>query len=75
MRNIIIGITAIALTGCATTPDQKQQNMDNAKMIIGTVALIAIAGAVGASQHKSKCANNRAGFYRDNVSGNVYTCP
>lgn len=74
MRNIIIGITAIALTGCATTPDQKQQNMDNAKMIIGTVALIAIAGAVGSSQHKSKCVNNRAGFYQDHSTGKIYNC-
>lgn len=75
MRKLIVTLACISLTACATAPDQKQQKMDNAKMIIGTVALIAIAGAVGASQHKSKCANNRAGFWVDNVNHKVYTCP
>jgi len=72
MRKFIVLLSAISMTACTTMPDQ-QQKID-AKMVIGTIALIAVAGALGAKQHASKCADNKAGFYRDNVTGNVYTC-
>jgi len=72
MRKLIVTICALSLTACATAPDQKQ-NID-AKMVIGTVALIAVAGALGKQQHASKCANNKAGFYQDHSTGKIYTC-
>ena len=72
MRKFIVLISILSLTACTTVPGEKQKI--DAKMVIGTVALIAVAGALGAKQHASKCADNKAGFYRDNVSGNIYTC-
>lgn len=74
MRKLIITFACISLTACATTPEQKADNMRTAKMVIGTVALVAVAGALGKANHKSKCANNRAGFWVDNSTGKVYTC-
>jgi hypothetical protein len=73
MRKFIVLSTALAMTGCATAPNQKQTV--DAKMVIGTIALIAVAGALGKQQHASKCANNNAGFYQNQSSGNIYTCP
>jgi hypothetical protein len=35
----------------------------------------AIAGAIGKSNQKSKCENNRAGFWQDHNTGKIYTCP
>jgi hypothetical protein len=52
--------------------------MDNntwVKTVATIIVVGAIAGAVGKQNQQSKCANNRAGFWRDNVTGNVYTCP
>ena len=72
MRKLVVLIVSLSLTACTTVPGQKQEI--DAKMVIGAVALVAIAGALGAKSHADKCANNRAGFYRDNVTGNVYTC-
>lgn len=75
MRKLIVTIACISLTACATVPEQKQDNMQTVKMVVGTVALIAIAGALGKSNQQSHCANNRAGFWVDNSTGKVYTCP
>lgn len=71
MKKFIVLLSAISLTACTTAPEQKPID---AKTIIGVVAVIAIAGAVAGKTHASKCADNKAGFYRDNVTGNVYTC-
>ena len=60
------------MTGCATVPNQKPEI--DAKMVIGAVALIAVAAYLGGKQHESKCANNKAGFYQDHSTGKIYTC-
>jgi hypothetical protein len=72
MRKLIILSSVLCLTACTTAPDQKQTI--DAKMVIGAVALIAVAGYLGSQQHASKCANNKAGFYQDHSTGKIYTC-
>jgi len=72
MKKIIVIACALLLTACSTVPNQKQTI--DAKMVIGTVALIAVAGYLGSQQHASKCANNKAGFYQDHSTGKIYTC-
>jgi hypothetical protein len=74
MRKISVLLLSILSTGCASVPDQKQDNMQTVKYVVGAVALVAIAGALGKSNQQSKCANNRAGFWVDNTNGKVYTC-
>lgn len=74
MRKISIVLLSILSTGCATVPNEKTDNMQTVKYVVGTVALIAIAGAVGKSQHASKCKNNSAGFYQDHSTGKIYNC-
>jgi starvation-inducible outer membrane lipoprotein len=73
MRKLIILASALSLTACTTTPEGKHQI--DAKMVVGTVALIAVAGYLGKENQKSKCANNRAGFWQDHSTGKIYTCP
>jgi len=63
------------MTGCATVNGQSTKNDDMVKTVAAIIVVGAIAGAVGKQNQNSKCANNRAGFWRDNVTGNVYTCP
>lgn len=75
MRKLIVTIICISLTACATVPDQKPDDMKTVKLVVGTVALIAIAGALGKANQQSKCANNSAGFWVDNINHKVYTCP
>lgn len=82
MRNIIVLLTAIAMTGCATVPQQTmtpEQKREQTKKLVVTVAtlavVLAVGGALGKENQKSKCANNRAGFWVDNYSGKVYACP
>jgi hypothetical protein len=72
MRKLIILSSALSLTACTTAPNQKQTV--DAKMVIGTVALIAVTGYLGKENQKSKCANNRAGFWQDHSTGKIYTC-
>jgi len=36
--------------------------------------LIAVAGYLGKENQKSKCENNRAGFWQDHSTGKIYTC-
>lgn len=72
MRKLIILCSALSLTACTTTPNQKQTV--DAKMVVGTIALIAVAGYLGKENQKSKCANNKAGFWQDHSTGKIYTC-
>jgi hypothetical protein len=74
MRKISVLVLSILSTGCASMPDQKHDNMQTVKLVVGAVALVAIANALGDSNQKSKCANNRAGFWVDNTTGKTYTC-
>ena len=71
MRKLIILASVLSLTACTTVPDQKPID---AKMVIGAVALIAVAGYLGKENQKSKCENNRAGFWQDHSTGKIYTC-
>jgi len=71
MRKLIILSSVLSLTACTTAPDQKPID---AKMVIGAVALIAVAGYLGKENQKSKCENNRAGFWQDHSTGKIYTC-
>ena len=82
MRNIAILTSVLYLSGCATIGNVNgvdTTNVDNNKKFltaVGTIVVVgALAGALGKQNQKSKCDNNRAGFWRDNVTGNVYTCP
>jgi hypothetical protein len=80
MRNIAILTSVLYLSGCATIGNVNGQPVpnDNQQFVktVGTIIAVGlIAGAVGRANQKSKCDNNRAGFWRDNVTGNVYTCP
>lgn len=71
----------MSMTGCATIGQVNGVDVsevdNNRKLLtmIGTIVVVgAIAGSVGKSQHKSKCDNNRAGFYQDG-NNKIYTCP
>jgi len=74
MRKFILVSSLLLSSACSSVPEQQAQQKQLIKTVATIVVVGAIAGAVGASQHKSKCDNNKAGFYRDNVTGNVYTC-
>ena len=79
MKKFIIVSTLFAMTGCTTINGVDTNKDQDGKQLVKTVATIAvvaaIAGAVGRSNQKSHCDNNRAGFWVDNVNHNVYTCP
>jgi hypothetical protein len=82
MRKLVIFITCLSLTGCATIGTVNGvdvSGVDNNKKLLTTVGTIvvvgALAGALGKSNQKSKCDNNRAGFWQDHSSGKIYTCP
>ena len=74
MRKLILITTLLSMTGCATVPDQQQDRMQTVKLVVGAVALVAVAGYLGKENHKNKCQNNKAGFYVDNATGRTYTC-
>lgn len=81
MRKLVILLTCMSMTGCATIGQVNGVDVsevdNNRKLLtmIGTIVVVgAIAGSVGKSQHKSKCDNNRAGFYQDG-NNKIYTCP
>lgn len=71
IRNFII-VGCIALTGCANMTAQ-QRTITKSVVTIAVVGVV--AGAVGRSNQASHCANNRAGFWVDNSTGHIYTCP
>ena len=82
MKNLVVLITCLSLTGCATIGTVNGvdvSGVDNNKKLltaVGTIVVVgAIAGALGKSNQKSKCDNNRAGFWQDHSSGKIYTCP
>ena len=74
MRKFPVLLLSMLLTGCATVPDQQQDRMQTVKLVVGAVALVAVAGYLGKENHKNKCQNNKAGFYVDNATGRTYTC-
>jgi len=80
MRNIAILTSVVYLSGCATIGTVNGVDTTNRdQQLIKTVATIvvvgAIAGALGKQNQKSKCDNNRAGFWQDHSTGKIYTCP
>ena len=79
IRKIAIVTSVLYLSGCATVNGQDVSNkMDNQQLIktVATIVVIgAIAGSLGKQNQKSKCDNNRAGFWVDNATGRTYTCP
>jgi len=82
MKKLVITSCVLALSGCATIGNVNGVDVsevdNNRKLMtaVGTIVVVGVvAGALGKANQKSKCDNNRAGFWRDNVTGNVYTCP
>jgi hypothetical protein len=82
IRKIAILTSVLYLSGCATIGNVNGVDVtgvDNNKKLLTTVGTIvvlgAVMGAVGKSNQKSKCENNRAGFWQDHNSGKIYTCP
>lgn len=79
IRKIAIVTSVLYLSGCATVNGQDVSNkMDNQQLIktVATIVVVGvIAGSLGKQNQKSKCDNNRAGFWQDHSSGKIYTCP
>jgi len=79
MRKLIVFTTLMSLTGCTTINGVDTTKANNGKQLVTTVAAIvvigALAGQLGKENMKSKCANNRAGFWQDYSTGKIYTCP
>lgn len=75
MRNIIILLSGIALTGCSSVPEQREQQKQLVKTVATVAVVFVVAGALGKDNQKNKCDNNRAGFWQDPYSKRIYTCP
>jgi hypothetical protein len=78
LRNVALLTSVLYLSGCATIGNvngQSTKSDDMVKTIATIVVVGALAGALGKSNQKSKCDNNRAGFWQDHSSGKIYTCP
>jgi len=78
----VLLVTTLSLTGCATIGNVNGvdvSEVDNNKKLltaVGTIVVVgALAGALGKQNQKSKCENNRAGFWQDHSTGKIYTCP
>jgi hypothetical protein len=78
----VILLTTLSLTGCATIGNVNGVDVsgvgNNKKLLttVGTIVVVgALAGALGKQNQKSKCDNNRAGFWQDHSTGKIYTCP
>jgi hypothetical protein len=78
----VLLLTTLSLTGCATIGNVNGvdvSEVDNNKKLltaVGTIVVVgALAGALGKQNQKSKCENNRAGFWQDHSTGKIYTCP
>lgn len=74
MRKLLLTIFCMSLSACSTVPEQHEQQKQLVKTVAIAAVVLAVAGSVGASQHKSKCQNNRAGFYQDHSTGKIYNC-
>jgi hypothetical protein len=79
MRNIAILTSIVYLSGCASIGtvngvDTTNRDQQLVKTIATIVVVGAIAGALGKQNQKSKCDNNRAGFWQDHSTGKIYTC-
>ena len=79
MRNIAILSSVVYLSGCASIGtvngvDTTNRDQQLVKTIATIVVVGAIAGALGKQNQKSKCDNNRAGFWQDHSTGKIYTC-
>lgn len=75
MRKLIILSSALCLTACSTNPQQQAQQKELVKTVAVLAVIAVVANSVGDSNQKSKCANNRAGFWQDHSTGKIYTCP
>jgi len=82
LRNLALATSVLYLSGCATIGNVNGVDVtgvDNNKKLltaVGTIVVVgALAGALGKQNQKSKCENNRAGFWQDHNSGKIYTCP
>ena len=82
IRKIAIVSSVLYLSGCATIGTVNGVDVtevDNSKKLLTTVGTIvvvgALVGALGKQNQKSKCDNNRAGFWQDHSTGKIYTCP
>ena len=79
MRNIAILTSVVYLSGCASIGtvngvDTTNRDQQLVKTIATIVVVGALAGALGKQNQKSKCDNNRAGFWQDHSTGKIYTC-
>jgi len=74
MKKCIVLISALSLTACSAVPEQREQQKQLVKTVAAIAVLAVVANAVGDSNQKSKCANNRAGFWQDHSTGKIYTC-
>jgi starvation-inducible outer membrane lipoprotein len=86
MRNIIVFITAIAMTGCATVPEgtyttsrsEVQQKNSQAKTIVTSLlvlgATLAIANKVADDNRNKQCKNDKF-LYRGVGNDRYYVCP
>jgi len=52
----------------------KQDNTTLLKTVGALVILGVVANKIGDANYKSKCANNRAGFWQDHSTGKIYNC-
>ena len=79
MNKIILTLILVSLTGCTTINGVDTTQAQNGKQLVTAVATIVVIGALtgqlGKENMKSKCANNRAGFWQDHSTGKIYTCP
>ena len=74
MRKLITLVCALSLSACSAVPEQREQQKQLVKTVATVAVVLAIAGAVGKENQKSKCENNRAGFWQDHSTGKIYTC-
>jgi hypothetical protein len=79
MKKFITIVSLVAMSGCTTVNGVDTTQATNGKQLVTAVATIvvlgALAGQLGKENMKSKCANNRAGFWQDHTTGKIYTCP
>lgn len=74
MRKLIVLCVAMSLSACSSIPKQREQQKQLVKTVATIAVVLAVANALGDSNQKSKCQNNRAGFWQG-TDGRIYTCP